>query len=201
MELVVAGSNPVSHPDPPIRKVEIWCFFTSMGEKLPYFDVAYQFLKSNGKRLAAIEGNQGCNRDCSYCAVPHHYNAGKELTVGETVATVNWLYKQGYRVLSYLGGEPFAPLKTKEGITFAEHTLTVIQHAKSKGMLVNVTSNGDYINRQPELLQNLQEAGLDSLTIYRSCSTCSSASHSSYYPNGNDYTNRRHASCYCGTYG
>lgn len=131
-----------------------------------YIDLARQFTRPNGRRLAVIEENQDCNRGCSYCDVPRHYNQETEQTVEQTQQTIDWLYGQGYRVLSYLGGEPLAPFKTKEGITFAHHTLEAIRHAKNKGMLVNVTSNGDYIRpNQPEIMEALKIAGLDSLTL------------------------------------
>lgn len=131
-------------------------------------EITKNFLNPEGRRYAVIEGNQDCNRDCGYCDVPSHYNAEKELTVAETCQTVDWLYDQGYRVLSYLGGESLAPAPfvTKEGKTFARHTLDVVKHAKKKGMLVNVTSNGDFINpRQSEVVEELAKAGLDSLTL------------------------------------
>lgn len=131
-----------------------------------YLELANQFVKPDGRRFAVIEGNEACNRACTYCAVPQHYNAETELTVDQTRQTVDWLYGQGYRMLSYLGGEPLVPFRTSEGITFARHTLEVVKHAKSKGMLVNVTSNGDYVRPdKPELMEALRSAGLDSLTL------------------------------------
>ncbi|PIS16087.1 hypothetical protein COT62_00230 [Candidatus Roizmanbacteria bacterium CG09_land_8_20_14_0_10_41_9] len=131
-----------------------------------YLGLARQFVKPNGHRLAVIEGNQDCNRDCSYCEVPYHYNPDTELTVGQTQNAIDWLYSRGYRVLSYLGGEPFAPFKTKEGISFTRHTLEVVEHAKRKGMLVNVTTNGDYLSSgRPEQMEELEAVGLDSLTL------------------------------------
>lgn len=69
-----------------------------------YVDLASQILKPDGHRFAVLEGNQDCNRSCSYCAVPKHYTPGTELTLKETNNVVDWLYWQGYRVLSYRGG-------------------------------------------------------------------------------------------------
>lgn len=138
-----------------------------MSERLKgYWELANQLVKPDGRRFAVIEGNLACNRACTYCAVPQHYNTETELTVDQTRQTVDWLYSQGYRMLSYLGGEPLAPFKTKDGISFASHTLEVIKHAKNKGMFVNVTSNGDYIRPdKPELMEAFRGAGLDSLTL------------------------------------
>lgn len=131
-----------------------------------YIDVYKQLKKPDGKRFVAIEGNQDCNRNCGYCNVPTHYNSETELTVGETFKTIDWLYDQGYRVLSYLGGEPLAPFQTKEGISFAQHTLEVVKYGKQKRMFVNVTTNGDYINpARPEVIEALKDAGLDTLTF------------------------------------
>lgn len=131
-----------------------------------YVDVYKQLRNPNGRRYVVIEGNQGCNRNCGYCNVPTHYNSEAELTVGETFKTIDWLYDQGYRVLSYLGGEPLAPFQTKEGISFAQHTLEVVKYGKQKGMFVNITTNGDYINpARPNMIEALKDAGLDTLTF------------------------------------
>jgi MoaA/NifB/PqqE/SkfB family radical SAM enzyme len=138
-----------------------------MSERIKaYWELYNQFRKPDGKRFAVIEGNQGCNRACSYCDVPRHYNAERELTLKETCGTVDWLHSQGYRVLSYLGGEPLAPFKTKEGISFAQHTIEVVRYAKKKSMLVNITTNGDYVSpNRPEIVEELRNAGLDSMTF------------------------------------
>lgn len=70
----------------------------------------------------------------------------------------------GYYLIG--GGETLAPFRTKEGITFTEHTVSVVKHAKDKGMFVNVTSNGDFItSRDQRTITALQQAGLDSLTL------------------------------------
>lgn len=143
-----------------------------------YVDLATQILKPEGRRFAVLEGNQDCNRSCSYCAVPKRYNPNTELTLIETNNAVDWLYKQGYRVLSYRGGETLAPFKTKEGITFTEHTLGVVKHAKDKGMFLNVTTNGDFItSKDGGVLASLQEAGLDSLTLSLHTYTMSALNH------------------------
>lgn len=131
-----------------------------------YIDVYKQVRNPNGRRYVVIEGNQNCNRSCGYCNVPSYYNSETELTVGETFKTIDWLYDQDYRVLSYLGGEPLAPFQTKEGISFAQHTLEIIKYGKQKRMFVNVTTNGDYINpAKPEIIKALKDAGLDTLTF------------------------------------
>lgn len=113
--------------------------------------------------VAVLEVNKECNRRCDYCLVPRNYDKEKELTVDETLKQVDWLYKQGFRLISILGGEPLAPFKTKENITFLDHTKKTIEYAKSKGMAVNVTTNGDYVNE--EVIKSLKMSGLDTLTF------------------------------------
>ena len=54
-------------------------------------------------------------------------------------------------------------MKTKEDITFAEHTLGVVRYAAEKGMRVNVTTNGDYVKE--DILEQLRDAGVDMLTF------------------------------------
>lgn len=58
------------------------------------------------------------------------------------------------------------PFRTKERITFAEHTIELVKYAHQKGMLTNVTTNGDFL--KPSTLDNLRKlkkAGLDILTF------------------------------------
>lgn len=117
----------------------------------------------NKHRLANVEKNLRCNRACKECMVPQRYDKENESTLAETKSQIDWLYDRGFRVLSYKGGEPFAPYKTKEGITFLEYTLEVVRHASSRGMMVDVPTNGDYLNR--EIVGQLKSAGLDKLTL------------------------------------
>lgn len=121
------------------------------------------YLDPNAPKYAVVEINQGCNRNCSYCDVPSQYKPQQELTVAQTKVAIDFLKRQGYLHVTFLGGEPFAPFKTKEGITFAEHTLEGVRHASEIGMMVNVTSNGDFLN--PQLISSAAEAGLDALTL------------------------------------
>lgn len=115
------------------------------------------------RRMAVIEENRRCTRSCSYCQVPGLYSRKEELTLNENFETVDWLYNQRYRSLSYLGGEPFANFETKEDITFTEHTLRVVRYVSQKGMFTNVTTNGD--NLTPEIIAAAKDAGLDSMSL------------------------------------
>lgn len=76
---------------------------------------------------------------------------------------VDWLHNQDYRLISWIGGEPLAPFTTKEGITFFDHSLQLIQHATKKGMIFNLTTNGDYLTE--DKVEQLRKAGLQSLTL------------------------------------
>lgn len=123
-------------------------------------------LDPNGQRLALLEGPTGCNRDCSYCGDPKRFNTEKASTLAQTKEQINWAYDQGFRTLQYVGGEPLGSSSefiTNEGITFAQHTLDVVRYASQKGMLVNVTTNGDFVNE--DILRELKEAGIDTLTF------------------------------------
>ena len=124
-----------------------------------------EFLSPNGKRLALLEGPSGCNRSCSYCTVPQRWNAEKASTLNQTRSQIDWLYNQGFRALQYVGGEPLTPfIRTKEGLTFQQHTLGVVEYAsRERGMLVNVTTNGDYVDEG--VLKKLKQAGVDTLTF------------------------------------
>lgn len=124
-----------------------------------------QLTKPDGNRIGVLEGNQDCNRRCSYCDVPNQYDVQTESTLQESFRAIDLLKRQKYPLLSYLGGEPFAPFNTKEGITFTKHTLEIVRYAGEQGMIVNVTTNGDYIPKNPEVIRELKDAGLDSLTL------------------------------------
>ncbi|MDO8658625.1 MAG: radical SAM protein [Candidatus Levybacteria bacterium] len=134
-----------------------------MKELLCAPDILRKYLDKNSHRYAVLETNTDCNRRCSYCTIPQTYKKEGELTLEETIGVVDSLHQQGFLLVSFLGGEPLAPFNTKEGITFAEHTLESVRHASSKGMITNVTTNGDYINR--DIVRALKGAGLDSLNF------------------------------------
>ncbi len=72
------------------------------------YQAARQFLRRNGRRFAVLEGNRACNRHCSYCAVPNGYDSNSEATLEETCRSIDWLHAQGYRLMTWLGGEPLA---------------------------------------------------------------------------------------------
>lgn len=134
-----------------------------MKELLKKSSTLKRYLGKNTNRYVCLETNRDCNRRCPECMVPKSYDKESESTLAETKNQIDWLYKEGFRLLSYVGGEPLAPFKTKEGITFLEHTLGAVQHASKRGMIVSVTTNGDYVNEG--VVKLLKSAGLDSLTF------------------------------------
>lgn len=133
------------------------------------------FTNLDGKRIAIVEDNIDCNRHCKYCRLPSQYSRDKELTLQETFQIVDWIYKQGFPLMTYLGGESFAPFITKEGMTFAEYTLQTVNYASSKGLMVNVVSNGDYLDSQ--MIIALKKADLDSLSLSLHSLTKNSLNH------------------------
>ncbi len=122
-----------------------------------------EYLNPNSHKYAVIETNTDCNRRCFYCPIPQTYDREKELTLEESTGEVDWLHQQGFLLVSILGGEPLAPFNTKEGITFADHTLELIRHAKRKEIVTNVTTNGDFVDKK--MIEALKAAGLDSLNF------------------------------------
>ncbi len=127
--------------------------------------MAGNFLRPDTQRYAVLEGNRDCNRRCGYCNVPNQYSREIESSLEETLQKVDWLYNNGFRFFSYIGGETLAykPFVTKEGLTFFDHTREVVKHAHNKGMVVGVVTNGDFVNER--MIQELSDVGLDSLTF------------------------------------
>ncbi len=117
------------------------------------------------QRYAQLQGNTDCNRDCSYCDVPNGYNREKELSLQATCNEIDFLHKNGFGFLTYLGGETLAPepFVTREGLTFRDHTLNVVKYAHNKGMAVGIVTNGDFVNNK--VINDLKKAGLDSLSF------------------------------------
>jgi MoaA/NifB/PqqE/SkfB family radical SAM enzyme len=134
--------------------------FNSIGRAIKSAPV---FLDPSAKRLATMEGPAGCNRTCDYCTVWQRWDPKTASTVEQTRSQIDWLNNQGYSILNYVGGEPFAPFQTREGITFTEHTRQVVSYAVEKGMVVWVTTNGDFVNE--DVLRVAKEAGVSSITF------------------------------------
>lgn len=129
-----------------------------------YFGALGQLRKSDGRRYAVLSVNRGCNRDCSYCVEPSRWDPKNELTLVETTRNIDWLYNQGYRFLSVLGGEPLAEsLYTKDGTSFYDYTLAVGSYASRKGFVTSLITNGDFLTK--DKVRSLRKTGFAFITL------------------------------------
>ncbi len=128
-----------------------------------YLPAIGQWMKSDGRRYFAYERNRACNRGCSHCGVPGLYDRENELTLEQSYGVFDRLRAWGFFGGTILGGEPTAPFKTKEGITFYEQTLAEIRYAKKKRMLIGLSTNGDFFTE--DTADGLRQAGLDWITF------------------------------------
>ncbi|OGE64408.1 hypothetical protein A3I48_01630 [Candidatus Daviesbacteria bacterium RIFCSPLOWO2_02_FULL_36_7] len=126
-------------------------------------DTLVQF-RRNDNRYFAMEQNRGCNRSCFHCGVRDQYDSSQELTLEDSCRAIDRLYGLGARIGTGLGGEPLmTTARTKEGITFYEHTLEWVRYAKRKGMLIGISTNGDFFTEYKA--DQLKKAGLDWITF------------------------------------
>lgn len=139
------------------------------------FSLLREFSRPNGRRFAALEFNRGCNRECPECKVPSLYKREEELTLVQTFKAVDFVKDHGYPLVTCLGGESLAPFKTKEGLSFAEHTLQVVNYASSRGIMTNVVTNGDYLSEP--MMRALKDAHLGSLSLSFHSSTRAGLNH------------------------
>ncbi len=120
-------------------------------------------MKPDGRRYFTYERNRKCNRDCLHCGVPDQYNPEQELTLQQSYRVFDQLHRLGFKGGTILGGEPLALFKTKDGITFYDQTLAEIRYAKRKGMLLGLSTNGDYFTE--DTADDLSKAGLNWITF------------------------------------
>lgn len=116
----------------------------------------------NGHRYFAFEINRRCNRSCAHCGVPGQYDPNQELSLAESFEVIDKLYAWGFRSGTILGGEPLAPFRTKERLTFYEHALALVRYGTSKGMFLGISTNVDYFSEKAAC--DFAEAGLDWMT-------------------------------------
>src|SRR5688572_8810779 len=116
-----------------------------MSEVLNALSAAKDFATPGARRLLLMEGPTNCNRRCSYCAVPSRWDVETASTLEERYVQLEWAKKQGYSYVNYVGGEPFAPFRTKEGLTFLEDTTLMIKKMNDMGMTPGLTTNGDRV--------------------------------------------------------
>ena len=69
-------------------------------------------MKPDGKKFTVLQVDHKCNRDCSYCGQGHN----DQTTLEQTFKQIDKIDKLGFAIMSYIGGEPFMPDLTPEGI-------------------------------------------------------------------------------------
>lgn len=70
--------------------------------------------------------------------------------------------EHGVAVCGYIEEQKFeeeARFRTDEGITYADHAISLIDHASRLGMVTNIITNGDFVELR--ILKRLKQAGLD----------------------------------------
>ncbi len=114
--------------------------------------VASSFLRARlfKKKLPLLVGwsvTGRCNRDCFYC---NSKTPGRELSAKEALGVLDQLAAAGTKLVQFTGGEPL--LRDDIG--------QLIRHAKSKNLLVNLSSNGALV---PEKIKEI--VGVDVLNL------------------------------------
>jgi sulfatase maturation enzyme AslB (radical SAM superfamily) len=104
--------------------------------------------------VAAIGITERCNLHCRMCRfwIDGNHDAESELTTGQICRMIDELVDDlGVRRIRLIGGEPFV----------REDTVQIIRHAKTRGIHVNVVTDGFEISE--ELADQIVESGLDTI--------------------------------------
>jgi MoaA/NifB/PqqE/SkfB family radical SAM enzyme len=104
------------------------------------------------KRLPLLVGwavTGRCNRDCFYCNTK---TCGKELNTQEAVALLDRLAVAGTQLVQFTGGEPL----------LREDIGRLVQHAKNKGLMVNLSSNGTFV---PDRIDEIKAVDVLNLSL------------------------------------
>ncbi len=114
--------------------------------------IALNFLKVRllGKRVPLLVGwavTGRCNRNCFYC---NARTCGRELNEGEALSLLDQLAVAGTKLVQFTGGEPL----------LREDIGRLVRYAKSKGLMVNLSSNGTFV---PERIDEI--AAVDVLNL------------------------------------
>lgn len=125
-----------------------------------YLSPLKKWVTPEGHRYAAIEMHTLCNRSCSHCAVP---GRNAQLGTKGVRRALDLVSTEDIQFVTLLAGEPILYIKTEEGITVFQHTLESIDYAKNKGMLVGISTNGDYFTQKTA--DDLKQAGLNWITL------------------------------------
>lgn len=79
-----------------------------------------------------------CNMRCAFCGSWNQHEVANALDIELVKDYLDSLIRNGYRYLSLSGGEPF----------LYSHLYEVIEYAHSKGLLINLTTNGLLIDEK-----------------------------------------------------
>jgi len=82
-----------------------------------------------------------CNLFCSYCQIREEY----ELSTKEVLTVVDRLHEVGTKVLILTGGEPF----------MRKDLDVIVRHAKDKGLVVKINTNGTFLRKRADILKNV----------------------------------------------
>jgi MoaA/NifB/PqqE/SkfB family radical SAM enzyme len=100
-------------------------------------------LKNNVPITANISVTDRCNFNCTHCNIPQRQS--KELTTKEMFSLVDALDKAGTMRISLCGGEPLMRKDIGE----------IINYVKSKGIMINIISNGALVKQKIDEIKNL----------------------------------------------
>ena len=93
--------------------------------------------------------NRGCNLRCSFCDL---WDNHQDMPLDKALNLLDEAEKIGTRVLVITGGEPL----------LHPHLFAIVRAAKSRGMSVNITTNGTLVERH---FDDLVHAGVSSLSF------------------------------------
>lgn len=116
-------------------------------------DMALSFLKARflKKKTPLLVGwalTKRCNKSCIFCH--NEKDIGRELNTQESVEMIDRLAIAGTKIVQFTGGEPL----------LRDDICLLIRHAKSKKLMVSLSSNGTFF---PEKIEQIQ--GLDVLNL------------------------------------
>lgn len=102
--------------------------------------------------MTDAQGNWQCNQKCIFCyAAGQEMGKTKELTTAQWKQAIDRLEEARVPMVTFTGGEPTQRADIAELVGYA------------KRMVTRLNTNG--VNLTPELVQQLKEAGLDSLQV------------------------------------
>lgn len=94
-----------------------------------------------------------CNLKCSFCELGYEKNKVRnELNTDEAKSLISQASKSGSYGFCFTGGEPF----------IREDIFELIEYAKSKGLFVNLNTNGFFLK---ESIDSIIDSNLDSITV------------------------------------